>query len=86
MLCLREGRNFENVHDQNVLMGVWKQCVIPISISNLLGVHATGKEEEQTGDRNEQQTRCKVRMWFHARHCSIHVRESMPKEVGIRYV
>ena len=59
---------------------------IPIGVSNLFRVHATGKEEEESGDGNEQQTRSKIRMWFHARHCSIHIWENTAKEIGIGYV
>lgn len=53
---------------------------IAISISNFVGVHATGKEEEQGSDCDEQQARSKIRMWFSGRYGSI---DDMSKEIGI---
>lgn len=59
---------------------------IAVSISNLLSVHPTCKEEEQGSDSDKQKARRDVGMELDRLIFPMHVREGTPKGISIRYV
>ena len=81
---MRERHDFEKIREFSDWNG--KQCFIPIGISNFLRVHATREEEEQSGDRDEEQTGSKVRVRLDTDHGFIYVREDTLQKKGIGYV